>query len=382
MVCLWCKTAVGANNGHFIYVLRVNICADLDPTLVETSTKEWRSRVKRFSGWTSHRIMATGVCEYWQRKWSNLDHVVERDFFDLLCSFPHLPMILPLQETTSWDLDNMFVCVSFLNVANNCHHSFLILLRFVMCRSRCASEKGVQQFSSAQWWSSASMPRTLPQTSSNTNSACRIWWRCCREEARRKQKLLYTENGNIDSGFSCMDEDHEMKEIFGPQCWSGIDADRGRCKVWRSALWRCDDWQDKTFTHNAWNKDGRLSHLDWRFEEYDRFMQELMKVMTEGPNGWPKRFFRALDLNTEWGYSCAWTTTTMRWRRFMSRNVVGWFRGRLGRFQKSDVDGNYEGSQFVWAGTSIKKKLSHTKVEHPKRKVTQLDCILGPRGAR
>ena len=23
----------------------------------------------------------------------------------------------------------------------------------------------------------------------------------------------------------------------------------------------------------------------------------------------------------------------------MSRNVVGWFRGRLGRFQKSDVDG-------------------------------------------
>ena len=102
-----------------------------------------------FSGWTSHRIVATGVCEYWQRKWSNLDHVVERDCFDLLCSFPHLPMILALQETTSWDLDNMCV-FSFLNVANNFHHSFLILLRFVMCRSRFASEKGVQQFSSTQ----------------------------------------------------------------------------------------------------------------------------------------------------------------------------------------------------------------------------------------
>ena len=59
-----------------------------------------------------------------------------------------------------------------------------------------------------------------------------------------------------------------------------------------------------THTHNAWNKDGRFSHLDWRFEEYDRFMQELMKVMTEGPKGGAKRFFRALDLNTELGFLC------------------------------------------------------------------------------
>ena len=35
---------------------------------------------------------------------------------------------------------------------------------------------------------------------------------------------------NIDLEFFCTDEDDEMKEIYVPKCWYGIDADLGGFK--------------------------------------------------------------------------------------------------------------------------------------------------------
>ena len=30
---------------------------------------------------------------------------------------------------------------------------------------------------------------------------------------------------NIELGFLCMDQDDEMKDMYGPQCWYGLEAD-------------------------------------------------------------------------------------------------------------------------------------------------------------
>ena len=49
------------------------------------------------------------------------------------------------------------------------------------------------------------------------------WW--------SKTLLNVPGDSNIELGFLCMDEDDEMKDIFGPQCWGGVDADPGVFKV-------------------------------------------------------------------------------------------------------------------------------------------------------
>ena len=69
---------------------------------------------------------------------------------------------------------------------------------------------------------------------------------------------------NIDLGVLCMDDDEEMQERCGPQCWYGIDADPGgflktmwldvmresNCKA-VSTLSSCDDRRERAFTQQA-----------------------------------------------------------------------------------------------------------------------------------
>ena len=78
---------------------------------------------------------------------------------------------------------------------------------------------------------------------------------------------------NIELGFSC--EDDEMKEIYWPQCWFGVEAGPGGLK--RSMLleiltdfgykamstWLiCDGLRDKAFARAALGKNERSSQLD------------------------------------------------------------------------------------------------------------------------
>ena len=79
---------------------------------------------------------------------------------------------------------------------------------------------------------------------------------------------------NIELGFSC--EDDEMKEIYCPQCWFGVEADPAGlkksmlldtltdfgCKAMSTWL-GCDGQRDKAFAHMALGKIERSSQLDY-----------------------------------------------------------------------------------------------------------------------
>ena len=66
----------------------------------------------------------------------------------------------------------------------------------------------------------------------------------------------------------CMEDNGDLKDIFGPQCCDGIEADPGGLKeaklqtlVYLVELYRLE--RENTFTHEAWGKKGQTSPLDY-----------------------------------------------------------------------------------------------------------------------
>ena len=69
------------------------------------------------------------------------------------------------------------------------------------------------------------------------------------------------------------DDGEELREMCGPQCWHGLDADPGGFKktLWFevndnckavSAWSSCDDQRERAFTRKAWETNDRTSHVD------------------------------------------------------------------------------------------------------------------------
>ena len=61
------------------------------------------------------------------------------------------------------------------------------------------------------------------------------------EDRKEGTRRFFIAVDNIELGFSCMDDDEETKEVCGPQCRNGIDADRGFKKaLWLDILKECN----------------------------------------------------------------------------------------------------------------------------------------------
>ena len=99
-------------------------------------------------------------------------------------------------------------------------------------------------------------------------------------EGRREgaSRFYIADDFSIELGFMCTseDKDEELRDMYGPQCWHGIDGDPGGLKntMWYdvmkefnceavSAWLSCDERMERAFTHKAWRKNGRTSHLDY-----------------------------------------------------------------------------------------------------------------------
>ena len=112
-----------------------------------------------------------------------------------------------------------------------------------------------------------SFPRTVVPTAIHTLVDSLVDWlnRVLSQKAGAG-RFLIGHDLNIELGFVCMDEDDEMKDIFGPQCCHRLDADPGGLKktLWLdvmkgfnckavSTLSSCDDRTEKSLSHKAWS---------------------------------------------------------------------------------------------------------------------------------
>ena len=95
-----------------------------------------------------------------------------------------------------------------------------------------------------------------------------------REGRRSGATRFYIAGDFIELGLLCTgnEEDEDLSDMYGPQCWQVFRADPGGIKkmMWYSNMkefdiraistWSsCDDWEGMAFTHKQWGKNGRTS---------------------------------------------------------------------------------------------------------------------------
>ena len=139
-------------------------------------------------------------------------------------------MILSLQETTWWDVDNLFEFVR-INFSGRQIGSTTLFVSSQICnvqKSWCVTER----FNSNSLRTSDGHLRPCPgfckKTSRNTRRPCKGLTKVMLEGRKGGARRFFLEGDlNVELRFQCKDEDEEMKETSGPQCWDGIDSDPG-----------------------------------------------------------------------------------------------------------------------------------------------------------
>ena len=106
----------------------------------------------------------------------------------------------------------------------------------------------------------------LSKSSEESERFMQVLKKVMTEDRKEGAKRIFEAGGlNGELGFLCINEDDEVKELHGPHCWYGVEADPGEaassdivtefeCKAMSTWL-SCDCRRDEAFTHKTWEKD-------------------------------------------------------------------------------------------------------------------------------